>query len=195
VLFADWTPTDLGAHAEHVEVYSNAEKVELFLNGKSLGAQPRPADDSPRLWKVPFEPGTLKAVATNANNEVATHELRTAGKPAKLQLDVDRNRLPADWNDVAAVTINVVDEKGVIVPTASDEITFTLKGPGVIAAVDNADNSSHEPFQANHRHAHQDRCVAFLKASAAAGHLTLTASAPGLTGGSVTLEATGASAH
>ena len=79
VLFADWTPKNLQPHEETVEVYSNCKEVELFLNGKSLGVKPLNADASPRMWKVAFAPGTLKAVARNNGKVVATDELRTAG--------------------------------------------------------------------------------------------------------------------
>jgi beta-galactosidase len=190
-IFADWTPKDSAPHEENVEVYSNCERVELFLNGQSLGAQPRPADDSPRSWKVAFAPGSLKAVAQNAGQVVATRELRTAGKPARLALTVDRAQLAPAWDDVARVEVSVVDEHGVLVPDADGEISFAIAGPGAIAAVDNGDNSSHELFQGTGRKAYQGRCFAFVKATAAPGRITLTASAPGLAGASVALETIG----
>ena len=61
-VFSDWTPADRSAHTENVEVYSNCETVELLLNGTSLGSRPRPENDSPRVWIVPFAPGTLEAI-------------------------------------------------------------------------------------------------------------------------------------
>jgi beta-galactosidase len=64
-----------------------------------------------------------------------------------------------------------------------------MAGPGVIAAVDSGDNASHESFQASERHAFQGRCVAYVRASAPAGRLTLTASAPGLVDGSISINA------
>ena len=187
VLFADWTPGNLQAHEENVEVYSNCEEVELFLNGKSLGAKPLPRDASPRNWKVPYEAGTLKAVGKINGKNVATSELRTAGKPAKILLSADQKQLAPGWDDVAFVTATVVDKQGVIIPNASDLITFKITGPGVVAAVDSADNSSHEPFQASERHAYAGRCVAVLKATAPSGKITLTASAPGLGSSSIKL--------
>ncbi len=60
VLFADWTPTNLQPHAENVEVYSNCKEVELFLNGKSLGAKTINADASPRNWQVPLHAGSFE---------------------------------------------------------------------------------------------------------------------------------------
>jgi beta-galactosidase len=78
-VFADWTPSNQAAHEESVEVYSNCEEVELFLNGKSLGSKGLPADASARVWPVPFDAGTLRAVGKNHGREVAAEELRTAG--------------------------------------------------------------------------------------------------------------------
>jgi beta-galactosidase len=194
VLFPDWTPRVVGAHEESVEVYSNCEQVELFLNGRSLGSKPRPADDSPRNWQVPFEPGTLKAVGMNAGRTVATHELKTAGKAARVLLASDRTSLAPVWDDVIYISATVVDEKGVVVPNADDLISFKVSGVGRIVAVDSANNASHEPFQATERRAYQGRCFAMLKADAPRGRITLTATAPGLAGGSVTLDAVAPSA-
>ena len=187
VLFADWTPKNSAPHDENVEVYSNAKEVELWLNGKLLGTKPLNADASPRVWKIPFAPGKLKAVARNAGKVVATDELRTAGAPAKIRLATDGGKLAPGWDAVARITATIVDKNGVVVPGADDLITFKISGPGVIAAVDNGDNASHEPFQAGERRALLGRCVAFIKATAPTGKITLTASAPGLAAGSVSL--------
>jgi len=182
-LFADWNTSGTA----NVEVYSNCEEVELWLNGRSLGSKSLPRDTSPRNWNVPFEPGSIKAVGKNKGKSVATYELRSAGKPAKVVLAVERKRLTPNWDDVAYVTATVVDANGVIVPDADHLVSFKLKGPGVIAAVDSANNSSHEPFQASERRAYLGRCVVVLKASAA-GLITLNASAPELAGSTITIE-------
>ena len=189
VLFADWTPRVATPHEENVEVYSNCDEVELFLNGKSLGTKPRPSDDAPRNWSVPFAPGTLKAVGKNKGRVAATYDLQTAGRPAKIMLSAERNVLAPVWDDVVSVAATVVDENGVLVPNASDLITFKITGPGVVAAVDSGDNRSHEQFQAMERKAYQGRCFALLKAKATAGRITLEASAPGLKGMAITINA------
>ena len=184
-----WTPSDVSAHEGNVEAYSNCEEVELVLNGKSLGSKSRPADDAPRIWKVPFEPGSLKALGKNKGQVAAIHELTTAGKPAKIVLSADRDRLTPEWEDVSFVTATVVDDKGVQVPSSGDLIRFKVTGPGVIAAVDNGDMASHEPFQAAERGAYQGRCFAILKANAAKGTIVLAATAPNLAGTSVSIKA------
>ena len=188
VLFSDWTPTKLDAHDETVEVYSNCEEVELFLNGKSLGAKPLPPDASPRTWLVRFESGTLFAVAKNHDRIVARDELRTAGTPVRIVLSADRNRVAPIWDDLVHVTSKIVDKNGVLVPTANNQVSFVVSGPGVVAAVDNGDNSSHEKFQASQRHAYQGLSFAMIKAKAPRGRITITASSPGLASASITLK-------
>ncbi|MET0622249.1 MAG: glycoside hydrolase family 2 TIM barrel-domain containing protein [Pyrinomonadaceae bacterium] len=189
VLFDDWTPANTAPHEENVEVYSNAERVELFLNGRSLGSQPRPSDDAPRNWKVAFEPGTLRAVGSNGGRVVATHELRTAGRPARVRLSIDKPRLAHHWDDVVYVEATLVDANGVVVPNASDLVTFKATGPGRVVAVDSGDIASHEPFQTAERRAYQGRCFALLKADAPRGRINVTATAQGLAAGSVALDA------
>jgi len=187
VVFADWSPSPAGAGPQTVEAYSNCQDVELFLNGQSLGSLPRPTDASPRVWRVPFAPGTLRAVAKNDGMVVATNELRTAGTPARILLSTDRPSLTPAWDDVREVRATVVDDQGVRIPGATDDITFSVAGPGVVAATDNGDNNAHDPFAIPHRPAYGGQCVAFVKASAS-GDLILTASAPGLKADSVTIK-------
>lgn len=189
VLFSDWTPRNSQPHEEIVEVYSNCESVELLLNGKSLGAQPLNADASPRTWKVVYVPGSLKAVASNQGKVVATHELRTAGRAAKILLAVDRPKLAATWDDTSYVTATIVDANGVAVPDATPAITFKTSGPGAVVAVDSGDNASHEPFQASERRAFQGRVFAMVKASASNGKILVTATAPGLESNAVSIDA------
>jgi len=189
VQFADWTPQNLSPHTENVEVYSNCKEVELFLNGKSLGVKEINADEAPRNWSVPFAPGILQAVARDENGKIAaTNELQTAGKPAKIILSTETQTLAPGFDNVAIVRVKIVDKNGIQIPHATDLISFQISGAGKIAAVDNGDNDSHEPFQTNSRHAFQGECVAFLKATAAGGEITLTATAAGLTDGSLTIK-------
>jgi beta-galactosidase len=187
VLFSDWTPKNFAPHEEDVEVYSNCEEVELFLNGKSLGKKPRPKDDSPRNWKVNFEAGTIKAVGLNGGKIIANYEIRTAGKPARVLLEPNKTVITNNWNDVAFVNAAVVDENGTVVPDAANLINFTITGAGVIAAVDSADINSHEPYQASQRRAFQGLCQVLVKANRRFGTITLTASSAGMGGNRITI--------
>jgi len=205
VVFGDWTPKNLDPHPENVEVYSNCDEVELFLNGKSLGSKPKDPNDRPRNWTVTFEPGTIKAacvssstvslqrparrkgIANDKTSQLPSFELKTAGPPAKVLLTVDKTRLTNDWNDVVFVTATVLDAHGVPVPDAENMIRFDAKGAGFIAAVDSADNTDHYPFQAHQRKAYQGRCVAYIKTNRASGTITVTASADGLQSNKVSI--------
>jgi len=186
---ANWSPVDEGTYDNaSVEVYSNCEEVELFLNEKSLGAKEKPKDDSPRSWEVTFEKGTLKAIGKNNGIRVASCELKTAGVPSKIILTADNPKISKNWDDISYVTACVVDANGLICPNADKLITFSISESGVISAVDNGDTNSHEPYQATERHVFNGRCIAIIKAKNSSGRITVKAGSPGLVSGSVTIE-------
>jgi beta-galactosidase len=177
----DWTPTDFDTYDDaKVEVYSNADEVELFLNGESLGVKKKPKTDNPRAWDVTFAKGKLRAVGRNGGKEVASEELVTAGPPARVVLASSRPALGANFDDAAFVTARVVDANGVTNPNAASTITFSMAGPGTLAAVDNGDNNSHASYQAHDCVASQGKCLAVVKANAVGGPITLKASVKGL---------------
>lgn len=179
VLFPDWNPTAAEPHNENVEVYSNAEEVELYLNSKSLGRKKTRNDAGALNWKVPYEPGTLKAVARTDGRDVAVDELRTAGKTAAIRLVPDKTSITVDWDSVAHVEVQLVDANGTVVPNAADLVQFQVAGPGKIIAVDSGSVISIEPFQAMERKAFQGRCLAILRATGP-GTITLTATVDGI---------------
>ncbi len=189
VLFRDWSPTAAAPHEETLEIYSNCEAVELFLNGVSLGSKPLPADASPRVWQVAYAPGQIKAVASNGGEIVATDDLRSSGPATKIQLTATHTQLTPAWNDVVKVTATVVDAQGVRVAAAAPAITFDASGPGNIIATDNADLANHESFQAMSHHAYQGECVAFARATATNGIIRLSATSPDLESGTIELKA------
>jgi beta-galactosidase len=192
---ANWTPHDFDTYDDaKVQVYSNAEQVELFLNGQSLGSKAKPKDDNPRGWDVTFAKGTLRAVASNGGKEVAVDELKTAGPAARIVLSSSRNTLGTDWNDAAFVTARIVDADGVQVPNDSVALTFSVSGPGTLAAVDNGSVTSHDSYQGNQCKTDRGQCLAVVKANAAGGAITFKADARGLAGASLTI-ATAATAE
>jgi beta-galactosidase len=185
---ADWTPKDLGPHTENVDVYTNAEEVELFLNGKSLGTQKLHPDASAISYKVPFEPGTIKAVAKSGGKIVATQELKTAGKPSKLVFTSDANTpLTPEWNDVRLLTATLMDDAGNRIPDSETVVHFAVTGPAAVIAVDNGNMTDHDPFQATQRKLYDGNVVALVRASGSSGKVTVTASADGVAAGSVAL--------
>jgi beta-galactosidase len=191
-LISDWTPaTPATLHplTENVDVYTNAEEVQLFLNGKSLGVQKPHADASAISYAVPFEPGTLKAVARSHGRIVATQELKTAGKPAHILFTADSPATPLtpDWNDVRYVTATLVDTGGTRIPDSSTVIHFAASGPASIIAVDNGNLDDHDPYQGTERKLYFGNAIAIVRATGSSGHVTLTAIADGLPPASLTL--------
>jgi beta-galactosidase len=188
-LLADWTPKSLDSHTENVEVYTNAEEVELFLNGKSLGTQKLHPDASAITYQVPFEAGVLKAVARSGGKIVANDELRTAGKPARIVFTADKPSmaLTPDWNDVRTVSATLVDEAGTRIPDSATVVHFSVSGPASIVAVDNGNMMDHDPFQATQRKLYDGHAIALLRATGSAGKVTVTASADGVPTASLTL--------
>jgi beta-galactosidase len=188
-LLPDWTPKSLEPHTENVDVYTNAEEVELFLNGKSIGTEKLHADASAISFKVPFEPGTLKAVARSNGKVVATEELKTAGKPARIVFTADKVATPLtpDWNDVRYVTATLVDDAGTRIPDSTTVIHFSASGPASIIAVDNGNFMDHDPFQATQRKVYFGNALALLRATGTTGRVTVTASADGIPPATLTL--------
>ncbi|MGN6641300.1 MAG: beta-galactosidase GalB [Mucilaginibacter sp.] len=165
--------------------YNNADEVELFLNGKSMGIKKKQGDDLHVMWRLKFEPGTLKAVSRKDGKVVLTREIHTAGKPAKIELVADRKNIKADGKDLSFVTVRILDKDGNVVPTADNLVNFKLNGTGFIAGVDNGCETDHDSFKANYRHAFNGLALAILQSNGKAGTITLTASSNGLQGATV----------
>ncbi|MER6013192.1 glycoside hydrolase family 2 TIM barrel-domain containing protein [Streptomyces bluensis] len=140
-------------------------------------------------WKVPYEPGELKAVARRDGRTVATDVLRTAGRPYAIRLTCDRASLAADGRSLCFVTAEVVDARGVVVPGAEHLITFDADG-GSLAGLDNGREESAERYQASTRTAFHGKALAIVRSGVEAGPLKVTARADGLRKGSVTVRVT-----
>ena len=189
-LLLDWTPRNTAAHSEAVEVYTNCDEVELLLNGQSLGRQKLHPDASPLTWDVPYAPGSLKAAAYNQGRLAAEDELRTAGKAARIVLSAERATVSAGSQDAVAVVATAVDDAGVPVPAADNEVQFTVSGPAEILATDNGSNTDHESFLLPHHRLYGGRAIAIVRATASSGSIQIHASAAGLAGGDAGLTAT-----
>jgi beta-galactosidase len=128
-----------------VRVYSNAEAIELFLNGKSLGRKPMPRN-SHLEWKVEYRPGSLVARGFDASGKViASDTVETTGAAAAVQLVPNATKIAADGASVSVVTVRVDDVAGRTIPVAGNLVSFSLTGPGKIIGVGNGDPSSQEP--------------------------------------------------
>lgn len=145
-LLPHWNwPEQVGKPVE-VRCDGNAEEVELFLNGVSQGRKPMPKLGHLE-WTVTYQPGVLEAKGFTGGTQVSTTKVETTTAPAAVRLEADRTALAADGEDVAMVTVAVTDAQGRIVPTAGNNVRFSLTGPGRILGVGNGDPTCHEPDQ------------------------------------------------
>ncbi|MES2775564.1 MAG: beta-galactosidase GalA [Bacteroidota bacterium] len=127
-----------------VWAHSNCEEVELFLNKKSLGKKPMQRN-SHLEWKVNYQPGTLEATGYKNGKKVLTDKVQTTGSANGVQLVADKISMAANNEDIAVVAVDVLDKSGLHVPTAGNEVTFSITGPGKIIGVGNGDPTSMEP--------------------------------------------------
>jgi beta-galactosidase len=160
--------------------YNKADEVELFLNGKSVGIRSKKGDDLHVMWKIPFQPGTLKAISRKNGKTVVETEIKTAGNPSNLKLTADRSTIKADGNDLSFVTVDILDAKGTLAPNANNEINFSLKGNGKIVGVCSGDPVSHESYKGSKHTALNGKCLVIVQSDTKTGRLELTAKANGL---------------
>lgn len=171
--------------AYNIFTYTNAEEVELLVNGKSIGIQKNPTDVKSKniiAWKaVPYEAGKIEAVARNKGKEVARQVIETTGKAVALQLEVENNGdWKADGMDLQYVKVYAVDAKGLKVPTTTGEVTFKIEGAATLLAVDNGDHYSNELFNINKRQLHNGFAQAILRSKQGTGKVKLKVNVEGL---------------
>ncbi|MFI9753066.1 glycoside hydrolase family 2 TIM barrel-domain containing protein [Streptomyces collinus] len=165
---------------------------KTFTDGPYPGSYTSPNGSAGKLhltWKVPFEPGELKAVARRDGKVVATDVLRTAGAPHAIRLTADRTSLAADGRSLVFVTAEVVDRRGVVVPGAEHLLSFEVAG-GSLAGLDNGRQESAERYQASTRTAFHGKALAIVRSGTKAGAVKVTARSEGLRTGTATVRAT-----
>ncbi len=167
--------------------YTNADEVELKVNGKSLGRKRNDRSNSKGrnriLWdKVPYKSGKVEAIAYNdgVKNPVAVHTLKTAGKAARLVATPDNDSWQADGMDLQHVVVSAVDAKGLRDPLANGLVTFSVDGPADIVGVINGDLRSDESLTGDSRSLHNGMVTVILRSRPEPGTVRLTATAPGL---------------
>jgi beta-galactosidase len=181
-LLPHWTWPNRKGQVTPVYCYTDYPEAELFVNGKSQGRikkNPKERLDRYRLrWNnVKYEPGELKVIIFDEmGKNCGEKTVHTAGKPAQLKLDVwtQSEGLIADGEDLAFVTVSLVDKNGTLIPDAADQLTFTVKGAGTFRAVCNGDATSLEPFTKPTMKLFNGQLVVVVQAGKTPGDLTLT---------------------
>ncbi len=159
---------------------------------KPWGSPARP-DLLPRyrlMWtNIKYEPGEIKVVAYDSDGRMAEERIvRTAGKPHHIVCSVDRSEIMADGQDLAYVTVCVVDKDGNLCPEADNLLSFTVNGNASLRALANGDQTSVEAFQASRMHVFKGMMTAIVQSSKTAGTSTLTVKSKGLKSANVEIK-------
>ncbi len=193
-----------------VYAYTNAEEVELFVNGKSMGKKVKGVDKAELIvdfirwdesgqkgykspyrlrWDVKYQPGNIKVVAYTKGKVVAEKQIFTSGSPASVSLQADRSVLTADGQDLSYVTVSILDNEGHLVPTAENKVRFFVEGAGEIAAVGNGDSATLAPFKTDYRRAFSGKAMLIVKTKKGeTGKITVRAFSERLKGQTITLQ-------
>jgi beta-galactosidase len=185
-LFPHWNWPGMEGKQIAVWVHSNLDKVELFLNGQSLGAK-NMKKDSHLAWNVKYAPGTIEARGYKGDKVVMTAKRETTGPAATLIMSADRKELSADGEDVAMFAIEVRDAQDRVVPITDNEVTFKVSGEGKLIGVGNGDPTDHASDKGTSRKAFSGHCMAVVQSTKKDGCITVEATSPGLSPSTVTI--------
>ncbi|MCX5356242.1 DUF4982 domain-containing protein [Streptomyces mirabilis] len=176
---SSWTWPDFEGEPVTIEVYGDADEVELLVNGRSLGRRPVGAEHRFRTeFETSYEPGELLAVAYRGDAETGRHTLRTAIGPVLLRAEPDRPVITASGGDLAYVTLTLTDQDGTLHTAADRPVTVEVTGAGVLLGFGSANPSTEERFDATERRTYEGRALAVLRPTGP-GKIRLLASAPG----------------
>ncbi len=172
-----------------VELYSDAEEVELLLDGRSLGtAKAGEANRFRAGFEVTYAPGELTAVARTCGAETGRSSLRSATGPVQLAVAADRDAVRADDTDLAYVDLALTDAAGTVALGVDREVTVTVDGPGVLAGFGSAAPATEESYLDDVHTTSDGRALAVVRPTGA-GTITVTASAPGCAAVTLTVHA------
>ena len=172
-----------------VNVFTNCEEAELFLNNRSLGVK-KMADFKNRTitWEVPFEAGKLSAVARISDKDKATCQLNTTGSAVRIAAKCDVNQLKGDRQDMANVFVTLCDEAGNTVYSADNEITCEITGPVRILGMEDSNPKNIEYYKDNKQHAFHGKLLVYLQSLDKPGKTVIKFSSPGLQSATMEME-------
>lgn len=185
-LFPHWNWEE-GQTVDVWAYYNNADEVELFLNGTSLGIKKKENDELHVMWRLPFASGTLKAVSRKNGETVLEKEIKTSGQAETFKLSADRQTINADGKDMSFITIDIIDSEENFVATANNQLVFELKGDGKIVGVANGDPTNHESFKGLTHKALNGKCLVVVQSGRSTGTVELTVSSKGLKTKTITI--------
>ncbi len=164
-----------------VNVFTNCEEVELYLNDQSLGTKKLAGFKNRTItWEVPFKSGTLKAVARKSGTDMAHYELKTTGVPVILMAKTDSEVLKASDMGLAQIFVTLCDENGNSVYSAENEISCVLEGPVRLLGMEDSNPVNTEDYKDNKQHAYHGKILVYVQSTGKPGKAKVTLSSAGL---------------
>lgn len=156
-----------------VEVYSDAEEVELLINGESVGRK-QPGSDADAenkknmaVFHTVYQPGQIEAVAYCDGKEVSRDLLKTAEDIVFIKAAADTETIPADGSDICYVELELVDVNGTRNPEAVRKIKVSAEGAGYVLGFGSADPESEENYFDSEANTYEGRLRAAIRADKA----------------------------
>jgi beta-galactosidase len=181
-----------------VEVTSHHPGVRLYRDNTLVGQSSTGREEEYKtVFKLPYQPGMLRAVAVNnVGNEVSPADtLYTAGTPTQLRITADREQLTADNQDLAYITIEVLDEKGHPVPHRPIDVHVSATGAGSVIATGSGDMTDEKGYYRTSRTTWQGRAIAVIKSTHRAGDIVVRVTSPGIKDAVIKLKAVKSTLH
>ena len=179
VTYAGTYPKNSWVSSDAWECYTNAPQARLMLNGKEVGTM-KPYDDKSGIiyWDIPYEAGELVAEGCDASGKVlSNYTLRTTGRPYAIRATADRDTLSAR-KATAQVLVEVLDENGLPVKLADNEITCHVEGPARLLGLENGANNDMSEHRDNRQRVHMGRLLAYIQTTGKAGTVRIRFTSP-----------------
>jgi NOL1/NOP2/fmu family ribosome biogenesis protein len=164
-----------------VNVFSNCDEVELYLNNKSLGIKKmKDFLNRTMIWEIAFESGVLQATGRIKGKDEASFTLKTTGKPELLSAEKDKSLLKANKKDLGHIFVTVCDGAGNTVYDARNEITCEITGPLKLAGMEDSNPVNIEDYRDNRQNAYHGKLLVYLRPTGLPGKAIVRLSSPGL---------------
>ncbi|SFL51729.1 beta-galactosidase [Gracilibacillus orientalis] len=174
-----------------VRVATNAPKVELILNGDSLGIQELDHQHGETIsgwWKVLYRKGTLEAYAYDEHNHMIAHDQKYSFEdPAEIELETDQRTIKADGTDLTFIEIGMNDRNGNPVENANNRVHVDVQGAGRLLGLDNGDSTDYDQYKGVSRRLFNGKLMAIIGSTLEAGSVTITVTSPELPKASIQL--------
>lgn len=172
-----WTWNGYEGKGAVVNVYSDADEVELFLNGISLGKKPVGENQNYfASFEMMYEPGVLEAVNWRNGEEAEKSRLQTISGDTKLHVEADRQVIKADGADLCFIMISMKDKNGVTDNQSVTKVTVTVEGKGTLQGMGNADPATENRYDCNTWEMYDGYVLAVVRAGFEAGEIIVSVS-------------------